>query len=387
MATLTDDQLAAYRTVADTPADAIMQTVIAHDAQQQLNRFFATLAYNDSFATADLPAPVREFVEQASQLPAWYDADAVQRGEEVFTKYGLEICLILICKALPECYLCWRGAEVLFRTGRLMEQRGDLSRLTRRIAETLQFVINVMAESGTTPHGKGIVTAQKIRIYISQNTALAWDEQRLGKPLNQEDLALTLTTFSASIVAGLEQLHIRLSDEERAGYMHAWRVVGHFMGVDAAFLDVLGQSNSYEATLGLQADILRAQAGSSVANQALTRSCVDFLEYIVPAKRWKGVAPIAMEFFLGKEHAALLGVKPAWFSWNTIRFALVYCVLWLVGFVQQHTHFLQGVISALARDLMQGLTLYFNDYKQVRFDIPPSLRGAWGLETPKKNSK
>jgi hypothetical protein len=373
------DTLTTYRTQADTPADALMQAVIAHDAQSRVNEVFAALAYNNSFETANLPAVVKEFVAQASALPAWYDADATKRGEEVFAKYGVEICIVLICKSLPECYLCWRGARVLFETGRLMEQRGDLSRMTRRIAETLQFIINVMAEGGTAPDGKGIVTAQKIRLihasirtYIKQHR---WDVEELGEPINQEDLALTLTTFSSSVLEGLEMLDIRLNDAEREAYMHCWRVIGYYMGLDEVFL-----TDSYQDSLDLQKAILEVQAGSSVANRALAKSCVDFVEYLIPSSTWKDVVPAAMKFFLGRKYAKMLGIKQPFFSLNTLRFALIHAAFWLLGLGEQHSRFLQGIIKALSKDVIQGLVLYFNHYKKVQFDIPPSLRGEWKLE-------
>jgi hypothetical protein len=156
--------LTQYRMIADAPADEVIRRVLAEDATVKLNELLRSLSNNNSFETVALPTPMREFVAQASAMPEWYDATKAALGEKLFTKYGMEICVILLCKSLPECYLCWRGAVVLYETGRLTEQRGDLSRLTKRIAETLQFVINVMAEGGTNPEGKGIVTAQKIRL-------------------------------------------------------------------------------------------------------------------------------------------------------------------------------------------------------------------------------
>ncbi|MFY7998479.1 MAG: oxygenase MpaB family protein [Candidatus Kapaibacteriota bacterium] len=378
----TPNDLTQYRMIADAPADTVIERVLAEDATVKLNELLRSLSNNDSFETAALPAPMREFVAKASVMPDWYDAQKAALGEKLFTKYGMEICVILLCKSLPECYLCWRGAVVLYETGRLTEQRGNLSRLTKRIAETLQFVINVMAEGGTTPEGAGVVTAQKIRLihasiraYIKQ---YPWEETELGEPINQEDLALTWTTFSSSVLEGLEMLAIKLSDEEKAAYMHCWRIIGHFMGVESQFL-----SDSYSDAVALQTAILSLQAGSTMENKALAASILDFIEAIIPIKDWKGIAPYAMEFFLGKKYAKMLGIKASWLSWNHLRFALT---LWLIKCVskeEQQSYLLQAIISSFGKVVMQGLVLYFNDYKKVQFDVPPSLRGAWGLDAKK----
>lgn len=383
MISFDSSMLTAYRSQADALADTIMQTVLRDHAEMRVNALFEMLAYNDSFETAGLPEPLEEFLRNVSQLPSWYDADKVTQGEEVFAKYGMEICIILLCKSLPECYLCWRGATVLFETGRLMEQKGDLSRLTRRVAETLQFVVNVMAKGGTAPNGKGIITAQKIRLihatirtFIRQHP---WDTEELGEPINQEDLALTLTTFSSSVLEGLSLLGIFLSEKEQTAYMHCWRVIGYIMGVDEVFL-----TDSYNDAKALQKAILDVQAGSTPENIALAQSCVDFIEYIIPAKHWKGIAPIMMKFFLGKKYAKMLSIRTRCFSLNTVRFALVRFALTILGFGEQHSRVVQGIVSLVGNDVIQGLVLYFNDYKQIQFSLPLSLRETWKLTTPKK---
>jgi hypothetical protein len=378
MQQFTGRELTQYRMIADTPADNVMSLVIKEDAVFQLNEFLRSLSNNASFETTAMPERLRSFVASASAMPEWYDVQKAAVGEKLFAKYGMEICVILLCKSLPECYLCWRGAVVLFETGRLTEQRGNLSRLTKRIAETLQFVINVMAEGGTTPQGNGVITAQKIRLihasirqYIKQ---YPWEETELGEPINQEDLALTWTTFSSSVLEGLEMLAIKLSDEEKEAYMHCWRIIGHFMGVDARFL-----SDSYDDAVQLQRMILADQAGSTPENKALAASILDFVEAIIPLQHWKGIAPFAMEFFLGKKYAKMLGIKASCFSFNELRFRLTLWLVKLLSKEEQQSYLVQAIVTAFGKALMQGLVLYFNEYKKVQFDVPPSLRGAWKM--------
>jgi ER-bound oxygenase mpaB/B'/Rubber oxygenase, catalytic domain len=371
--------LLAYRLEADTQADRLMQEIIEQHGLERLNSLFALLAYNNSFEHTELPESLKEFVRQSSTLPAWYDAAKIQQGERVFAEYGMEICVILLCKSLPECYLCWRGAKVLYETGRLMEQRGDLSRITRRIAETLQFMVNVMAKGGTMPDGNGIVSAQKIRlIHAAIRTFIrqrSWDTALNGEPINQEDLALTLTTFSSSVLQGLEMLGIPLTSTDREAYMHCWRVIGYCMGINDIFL-----TDDYDASLALHEAILAHQAGSSPENRALAKSCLDFVKHIIPDAKWRGIAPLAMRFFLGKHYAAMLGIKPSWRLWDAVRFNLLFFVLKILGLGEHHSHVLRVLISSFSNSLIQALTLSFNHYKNVQFSIPPSLKGAWGLE-------
>lgn len=53
---------------------------------------------------------------------------------------------------------------------------------------------------------------------------------KCGQPVNQEDMAGTLSSFSASVLHGLEWLGIKGSDEECQGYQHLWKYVGYYLG-------------------------------------------------------------------------------------------------------------------------------------------------------------
>ena len=65
--------------------------------------------------------------------------------------------------------------------------------------------------------------------------AMEWDPS-LGSPVNQEELAWTLLTFSYCVVRGLEQLGGVLTDAKKDAYIHLWSVVGHVLGIDPRLL-------------------------------------------------------------------------------------------------------------------------------------------------------
>jgi hypothetical protein len=104
------------------------------------------------------------------------------------------------------------------------------------------------------------------------------------------------------------------------------------------------------------------------------------VKHIIPDAKWRGIAPLAMRFFLGKHYAAMLGIKPSWRLWDAVRFNLLFFVLKILGLGEHHSRLLQVLISSFSNSFIQGLALYFNHYKNVQFSIPPSLKGAWGLE-------
>src|SRR5262245_15657081 len=71
---------------------------------------------------------------------------------------GPEIIMTLFCYGLPSCYAAAKGVQVLALTTRLF------SNPTRRVIETAQMVVDVMAPGGLAARGRGIRTAQKVRL-------------------------------------------------------------------------------------------------------------------------------------------------------------------------------------------------------------------------------
>ena len=143
--------------------------------------------------------------------------------------------MALACASLPACYAARKGVQVLHLTARLQTDP------VRRIGETAQLTLDAMAPGGLAPGGAGVRDAQKVRLMHAAvrhlvGTSGAWDPD-WGVPVNQEDLAGTLMTFSIVVVDSLRKLGVSVSDEEADAYFHAWNCVGHILGLDARLLD------------------------------------------------------------------------------------------------------------------------------------------------------
>jgi hypothetical protein len=122
----------------------------------------------------------------------------MKRGSDVFGRYAPHVASILHCGFLPVCYGGAKGVEVLYRTKRIHGQ------VFRRIMETAQVVVDALDEDGLGPRGRGRRSAQKIRLLhatIRHFLHTDWDMSR-GLPINQEDLAATIFSFSVITRAG-----------------------------------------------------------------------------------------------------------------------------------------------------------------------------------------
>ena len=288
-----------------------------------------------------LDEPATKYLKEASKLPDWADPALIKKGEEFFALHGFEISMVLNMKALPATYCCWRGAEVVYASGRMTDHSGNLRPFTRRLMQTSKFVLNVLTPGGMTPDGFGVRSTVKvrtlhafIRYYLECKN---WDAAELGEPINQEDYAGTMLSFSVFVIEGMQRLGIKVSDEEKEAYFHVWRVVAHVVGVEAALI-----APDYAGGSVLGHTILDEQKGPSEAGKALTKACLTFLQDLMPFRVLKFLPNEMMYYLLGKELSDMAGIRKSYNPIVIVVFFLFRQALkvfeWLkenVGFVRR----------------------------------------------------
>ncbi|UII19478.1 oxygenase MpaB family protein [Fulvivirga ligni] len=394
---LTDAVLESKRSLTDPIADQVVAQIIESGYEEKINDIFYTLVRTNGFdgeAFSSLPDPISQllvnYFDETSHLPSWADPVLIAQGEAVFSEYGPEISMILNVKSLPLCYACSNGAEVLYMTGRLTERSGSLNPLARRLMETSQMIMNALAPGGMSPTGNGIITIQKVRLihasirYFIQHERYnpkGWNADTLGKPINQEDLAGTLMSFGPLVLKGLQQMNIELSDAKIKGYMHAWKVIGYLMGVEDLFL-----TDDYAEGWNIGVAIMKHQAKASDHGKELTKACIDFLNSIIPGNLFDEMPEYMIWYFsqdvseaIGLDIAAALGVREGDQLRDKVMLKLCDLFFRDMGKVGDHSKIIFGISCYLNRKVLQGFLHHFNDNKNVRFSIPPSLQDDWKL--------
>lgn len=364
-----DALLDAKRGEGDPSADAVVAAIFAGGAGEvgRVNELLRDLVDNDDLPAASLPAAVRDYF-LAGELPAWADRGAIERASEVFHRHAPAIVLLLHTVALPTCYAARKGVQVLARTGQIH------SNTQRRILETAQFVIDVMAPGGllhdAERFGAGIRSAQKVRLmhatirhFLRHDPTWdpAWDA-----PINQEDLAGTMLSFSALTLNGLERLGIDLSAAEREAYLHTWNVIGALLGIDPALMPV-----DYHAGLRLGAAIARRQHAACPEGQMMTRALLDYMEYNLPGSALDGL-PALLIHDLDPAVAAILGVeRPPMASRWLLAMRTIGGVDDEMG---DHSAFIRRAAAFTGRLTLQGLLLAYRGPRRAPFRIPLALR-------------
>ena len=249
---LADDALAALRSIGDPQMEGVLRTpkrtpVAIKAVLAEIRGQGGLLAFARSEKNSALLLRAATGQPEISLDPA-----KLQEAQRLFAVFGTEISGALLLAALPQSYATEFGAGVL---GANAELERDLA---RRILGTAQFLLVVMQrakdeadehrlwapDAGSKPPALAPwKLCSALRIYHhairmqleEKRTSDDAVDQLLGKhnepPLNQEDLLGMLLSFSVTVFEVLERYGICWTADEQEAYLHAWDVVGSYLGI------------------------------------------------------------------------------------------------------------------------------------------------------------
>ena len=382
--TWTGGQLDLMRSVGDRLADDTVAAIFERGDLAAVHSMMRTLVHNDQLVPDAFPEEVRSYLER-DPLPAGVDMARVERAQDFFQLWGVQISLSLFCASLPSAYAAAKGVKVLYETARLQTDT------RRRILETGQFLMDVMAPGGLAPGGKGIRSIQRVRLMHAAVRRLlltdgTWDTAAWGVPINQEDLAGTMLSFSYVPCEPLRRLGVDVSDQDAEDYIACWNVVGEMLGV----LPEMRPAGVAEATelVGL----IRARHDRpSPEGAVMTAALVDLLEQMTPhlGHRRSGPAhirglgrlvPVTIRHLIGDDVAEMISVPPARPGWFRILEPLLVLIRAVESGVERDRH-LHTVVEPLGRALLEGSFAIERGGVRAPFDIPDHLARRWELSS------
>jgi hypothetical protein len=366
-----DAQLEAMRQQQDPPADAVVAQLFATGEVDAVNALMKTLSTNDVLPPDSLPVSVRDFLESNAPLPDWADPAKIQAGERLFWRYGPAIIGNLHCYSLPYCYASRKGVQVLALTSRLY------SNPTRRIIETAQMIVDVMRPGGLGALGTGIRTAQRVRLMhagvrFQIGRYPGWSTAEFDQPLNQEDMAVTILSFSYIVLEGLRKLGYALDPAEIEAYLHCWNVVGHYVGLRQ---DLMAQD--YADAAALSGRISTRQFAACPEGQLMTRALLEMMQHEIPGNLFDHVPALMTRYLLGDTVADLVGVAPG--RINDLLTLPLRTATHIASDLNHDSAILTKVHEVFARALIQGIMLVERQGKQIPFSIPTELLQTWGV--------
>jgi ER-bound oxygenase mpaB/B'/Rubber oxygenase, catalytic domain len=365
-----DAYLDKKRKIGDPETDNLVEGLIETGRLKSVDHLMNTLVRNETPPPDQLPCELIDFLNKSGSVSA-EDLQAVRKGQRLFSKNGHIMLLTLVCGSLPTAYAARKGVKVLRGTRRLLIDPN------RRLWETAQMVVNIMGPGGLSGAGRGIRTAQKVRLMHAavRNILLTesdppWDEQLLGKPVNQEDMAGTLLLFSHFVLDRLEKLGVWIDPEEKAGYFKAWQVIGGILGV----LPELIPANLDEA-VELNALIWKRQQASSQEGRDMLHALLELLKKDTPLPmKWAPGSTI--RYLLPPRAADMIGVPP-----HRIGRRAIGMLAKLNGLVNRILG-PAGIPSLFFRrfglHVVNWLIKVDRGHARAKFDMPAHLRTYWG---------
>jgi hypothetical protein len=302
------------------------------------------------------------------------EVEAGTEGQELFDLYGPEVLLILGSCSLPLAYAAGNGVQVVARARRLKDDP------IRRLCDTAQMVINVMQPGALAVGAIGWSSARKVRLihalvrrHVQADLPSAWDPA-WGTPINQEDQAGTLLTFSIGVLHGLRRMGATISAKQGDAYIRAWGAVGELLGVDGA----LRPETEADAT-ALAMRIGARQIRKTPEGEELSRHLLSSVDDLF---RIPGYAASLSHFLLddtafGAKVADVLSIPaPNWTSWLVrVRAAQKRMTLRLLDGVPGA----KRRRSLLARHFVQRVLLHKRPDDHVPFEVPERLKLQWRL--------
>lgn len=373
----TDATLEPFRLIGDPVADPVIAAVFANNEAEAVNRMLRSIEANEHIIPAEMPDGVEDYLNQTNVWPEWADPEKIRLGQRLFHRYGMQMTLALFTWSLPCCYAWAKASKVLTWTG------GIDKNVHRRIIETAQFVLDVMAEGGLEQGGFGVRTAQKIRLlhaairhHVQKDPR--WSSSEWGVPANQEDQVATLLSL-ALVPRVLTKLGLDFTPEEERAYFHCWMVIGHFMGIQHALLprDLEEGQQLWEA-------ILQHQVAPSESGAALTKALVDYLKLRIPGTLIDGLAVTIIRELCGDVVSDAVGLEKK--DWTQHLLGPIRLAFNLADEAQDHSSLAAKISGSLSRKLIEGLHASERGGKRVSFRIPQSLQDAWGINSPETKS-
>jgi ER-bound oxygenase mpaB/B'/Rubber oxygenase, catalytic domain len=378
----TDALLDRMRELGDPVADIPVAAVLERDGVDAVRAIMRSLVRVDQPVPEELPDELQAYLLETLPLPEWADADKIKRGQQLFETWGVQIAICLFCASLPSSYAAANGVKALYLTARLDTDA------RRRVMETGQFLIDVLTVGGLGEHGKARRTIQRVRLMHAAVRHLIKARNELtpgmwhpdwGTPINQEDLAGTLLSFSYVVADPLRRLGVRVGAKDVDAYLHLWNVIGHLLGVR----DELLVSDTADAA-ALVDSIERRQFKASPEGQELTGALVNLLDELTPLHRLDDTIPPLIRHLIGEETADLLRVPKSDLADDLGRLARIanWFYVQVLGRVERglpRYQLMSRLARPFGRDLLAALFRLERGGERPPFDIPDHLARDWDL--------
>lgn len=183
----------------------------------------------------EIALPLQELINFSMQQPEWLDSAKLEKGAQLCRRSGARGLIVLRNYCLMGGYESSAINKPLIFTGALKKGAA------KRMAETTEFWVRVIAENALTNSGNGIKECLTVRLMHSHARVSIlneghWKSEEWGQPLNLWDMLATNLGFSIVFLHGLRLLGMRPDKDEVEGLFHLWKYIGYLLGIPTHLL-------------------------------------------------------------------------------------------------------------------------------------------------------
>ena len=376
-------QLDEGRHIGDALADAAVAELMGDLEVEDPGWLFHRLVKELNVDIENADTHVQHYLAEARKVPEWADLELIGKGQQWFGEYLVHQFAMLFLTSLPSAYAAAKGAHALVLTGQLT------GHVRRRLNETSQFVMDVNSKGAFESGG---IAPDRIAHVRLMHAAVRWlinnDRERKylvdsadrqhgvhphpvwakewGVPVNQEDLAGTMLTFTTVVFNGLDRCKVQYSDEDRDAYFHLWQVIAAMLGIHPEFIP-----DDVASAERLQALIWRRQHIHNDAGIELEKALLHAADQ--GSGRYLGwLFPAMSRVVMDPGVPDMVGVPPAsWSAKAAIGVLEVLTVPW--SLLKKDVGPVAHLVGRLGTRLMDHTLSEARHGDRVPFSVPTSL--------------
>ena len=231
----TDDVAAAFVTGL-TEGDPVAERFVAETYHGELGARKARELVEQALQVGidnvgEVPESLRALIEDFETIPDWVDTDLVEEGAAVWRRWAYALGAVGNAGTMDTYTESWLALPLSLSGG----YAGD--RALHRYMETSRWWIEVSSPGAVLQPGS-VARAISLHVRIMHVSVRArvkehpeWDFERLGLPISQSAMLLTLLGGSVAPALGLTALGFLTSPREMRAVLHFNRYCGHLVGV------------------------------------------------------------------------------------------------------------------------------------------------------------
>ncbi|NME81225.1 oxygenase MpaB family protein [Rhodococcus sp. 105337] len=296
------------RTVWDTEADPLVASLLDRGDVPRVNELLRTWTKNGQPLPDGLPGDLKEFMEEARQLPAWADPGKLETAVRFNEKRGLYLGVLYgFASGMMSTVIPKEALAVYYSQGG--------ANMKRRISKTAKLGYDIGTRNAYLPDGEMAVTAVKTRLVHAAVRHLLpqsphWEHAAPENiPISQHDMMVTWHSLPTTVMRTLKAWKVPIAAAEADGFLHSWQISAHMLGIEDQYIPAAWDQAESQAVEVLDPILAPTPEGIKLADILLDLGAgLDFTLLTRP------ILGALTRFMLGNEIADWLNIprEPVW---------------------------------------------------------------------------